>query len=1096
VKRLLDAHEKAGELLDKGAADLPTLMHSLNDEGPCTVIGRYKLLEKIGEGGFGVVYVAEQREPVKRRVALKIIKLGMDTKQVVARFEAERQALALMDHPNIAKVLDAGATETGRPYFVMELVKGIPITKYSDQEKLSTNDRLDLFIKVCHAIQHAHQKGIIHRDIKPSNILVTLHDGVAVPKVIDFGIAKATQGELTDKTVYTQFQQFIGTPAYMSPEQAEMSGLDIDTRSDIYALGVLLYEMLTGSTPFDTKELVQSGLDEMRKIIREREPVRPSTRLTQQLLTQRDPNSAKSQIANRKSQIPSDLDWIVMKCLEKDRSRRYETASGLATDLKRHLDNEPVIARPPSAAYRFQKAFRRNKLAFGAAACVIVALLLGIVASSWQAIRANRERQKAVTAQEVAKQQSRVAEQARQKAEAESYASDINTIESDLAAKNVAHARELLARHYPQPGQRDLRGWEWRYLWQQCRSDAEPREFSHTKNQGAEAVVSVSSDGKWLAIGEGLGSVLSILNISNALSPQSVATLPIGKFSFMLAWSPKEPLLAYSDDGILDTDVHQLHLWNARSRTNNRVFRLSNVCVGLAFSGDGKKLVTLTGGYPGTISELTVWSVQDGRQISAYPADTDPGWLAVNRLALTPDFTGAAWCTRYNQFHLIDLATGTNRWTGNTIRTNAAFATVVISSDGKLLVSVEDHLHPLLRFWDVETGQELGVPIESPEDSVTGLAFLDQGRTLLSAAAEVIRLWDITDPSKVRPKGRPLIGPTGVVRSIAVLPGANMLLSGARNGAVYAWNLQKALDNAEPATIKDTYCWEFGSDGQSIVALFNDRHVSQLQGPNFDVSTPLFELAPDEKIRGAIFSRFGRLLVALTTNSAVRVWNVKERRVVRELGPFPDSNISIQWGSTKGRKLIVAQANNQSMEEWDLDTLQKARIQTGSFDNLHYSDDGKLQLRATFDGSFSLTDLVTGRETSRNLGMPQVIDGCAFAPNNRLFAASSYLGYASVWEADTFRLVATFGSRHRPFWICGFSPDGTRLLTSGYGSRAHQLWDLETQRELVGFPGEFGAVFSPDGNLLVCKETGQWKIYRAPALSEIDSSESAERVAR
>ncbi len=264
------------------------------EEGPGTLIGRYKILEQIGEGGFGVVYVAEQREPVKRRVALKIIKLGMDTKQVVARFEAERQALALMDHPNIAKVLDAGATDTGRPYFVMELVKGIPITKYCEQARTETTERLDLFIQVCHAIQHAHQKGIIHRDIKPSNILLTLHDGVPVPKVIDFGIAKATLQELTEKTVYTQFQQFIGTPAYMSPEQAEMSGLDIDTRSDIYSLGVLLYELLTGSTPFDTKELLESGLDEMRKIIREREPVRPSTRLSTQ-------QKQKAESRNRRS---------------------------------------------------------------------------------------------------------------------------------------------------------------------------------------------------------------------------------------------------------------------------------------------------------------------------------------------------------------------------------------------------------------------------------------------------------------------------------------------------------------------------------------------------------------------------------------------------------------------------------------------------------------------------------------------------------------------------------------------------------------------------------------------------------------------------
>src|SRR3989442_9154131 len=336
--------------------------------------------------------MAEQTEPVQRRVALKVIKLGMDTKQVVARFEAERQALAMMDHPNIAKVLDAGTTETGRPYFVMELVRGIKITDYCDQNNLSTRERLDLFIKVCHAIQHAHQKGIIHRDIKPSNILVTLHDGVPVPKVIDFGIAKATEGRLTEATVYTQLHQFIGTPAYMSPEQAEMSGLDIDTRSDIYSLGVLLYELLAGSTPFDPKELLSQGIDAMRKTIREREPVRPSTRLAT-LKGEDGTTTAKSRSAEVPQlihQLKGDLDWIVMKCPEKDRARRYETANGLAMDLKRHLNNEPVMARPPRTAYQFQKLVRRNKVAFAAGAAVAAALIIGVVVSTLQAVRATR----------------------------------------------------------------------------------------------------------------------------------------------------------------------------------------------------------------------------------------------------------------------------------------------------------------------------------------------------------------------------------------------------------------------------------------------------------------------------------------------------------------------------------------------------------------------------------------------------------------------------------------------------------------------------------------------------------------------------------
>ncbi|HEY3862119.1 MAG TPA: tetratricopeptide repeat protein [Verrucomicrobiae bacterium] len=387
VESLLTSYQD-GDFLEQSAA--PVLQRMTAPAPPLTEragdkIDRYKLLQQIGEGGCGVVYMAEQEEPVRRRVALKVIKLGMDTKSVIARFEAERQALAMMDHPNIAKVLDAGATDAGRPYFVMELVRGLKITEYCDEAKLSFRARLDLFMRVCHAIQHAHQKGIIHRDIKPSNILVTINDGVPVPKVIDFGIAKATGGQtLTDKTVFTAFEQFIGTPAYMSPEQAMLTSLDIDTRSDIYALGVLLYELLTGKTPFDAQELLSIGLDEMRRTIREKEPERPSTRLSTL------PDKELSTTAQRRGidaprlmgQLRGDLDWIVMKCLEKDRARRYETATGLAADIERHVRNEPVVACPPGNLYRLGKLVRRNKLAFAAVSVVGLSLLVGMTASA------------------------------------------------------------------------------------------------------------------------------------------------------------------------------------------------------------------------------------------------------------------------------------------------------------------------------------------------------------------------------------------------------------------------------------------------------------------------------------------------------------------------------------------------------------------------------------------------------------------------------------------------------------------------------------------------------------------------------------------
>ena len=402
VQALLAAHDQSGDLLDAPDQLSPTIDRPVA-ECPGTQIGPYKLMQQIGEGGMGVVYMAEQKEPVERRVALKIIKPGMDTRQVIARFEAERQALAMMDHPNIAKVLDAGTTESGRPYFVMELVKGQPITQYCDDHHLTPRQRLELLLPVCQAIQHAHQKGIIHRDIKPTNILVAEYDQQAVPKVIDFGVAKAVGSPLTEKTMFTGFGQIVGTLEYMSPEQAKVNQLDIDTRSDIYSLGVLLYELLTGSTPFDKNRLRSAAFDEMLRIIREEEPERPSTRLS-------SADTLPSIAANRGIEparlsrtLRGELDWIVMKALEKDRNRRYETANGIALDLQRYLADEPVQACPPSAEYRLRKFARRNKAALAVASVVTVSLLFLLVGLAVSNLLISWERNEKVNALEAAK---------------------------------------------------------------------------------------------------------------------------------------------------------------------------------------------------------------------------------------------------------------------------------------------------------------------------------------------------------------------------------------------------------------------------------------------------------------------------------------------------------------------------------------------------------------------------------------------------------------------------------------------------------------------------------------------------------------------
>jgi serine/threonine protein kinase len=474
VESLLQAIEHAGSFMKQPAPPgdpRGTVEHAPIAERAGTVIGPYKLMEQIGEGGMGLVFVAEQQHPVRRKVALKIIKPGMDSRQVIARFEAERQALALMDHQNIARVLDAGTTESGRPYFVMELVHGIPITKFCDDRKLTPRQRLELFVPVCQAVQHAHQKGIIHRDLKPSNILVTMYDDKPVPKVIDFGVAKALEQRLTDKTMFTQFGTLVGTFEYMSPEQAEMNAFGVDTRSDIYSLGVLLYELLTGTTPLEQKRLREAALQEMVRLIKEEEAPRPSARLSSSNNLPKIAAARSTEPARLSRLVRGDIDWIVMKCLEKDRTRRYESASGLARDIERALADEPVEACPPSAGYRLGKFARKYRTPLLVAGAFVLLLVTGVIVSIWQAVRATAAENAARASEEAAQDRKQEADDAKEKAERQrdelrrqKYISDMNLAQHAWEANNLVGTRRLLDQHWPRPGEADLRGFEWHYL--------------------------------------------------------------------------------------------------------------------------------------------------------------------------------------------------------------------------------------------------------------------------------------------------------------------------------------------------------------------------------------------------------------------------------------------------------------------------------------------------------------------------------------------------------------------------------------------------------------------------------------------------------
>ena len=1029
VWELLRAHSAAAGFLDETVQVGPLVpLPELPGEKPGDKIGRYKLLQIIGEGGFGVVWMAEQSESVKRRVALKITKLGMDTREVVARFEAERQALALMDHPNIAKVFDVGATPSGRPYFVMELVRGVPITKFCEEEKLPMAQRLALFVQVCHAIQHAHQKGIIHRDIKPSNILVTPgDDGQPLPKVIDFGIAKALDRTLTDKTLFTQFEQMIGTPAYMSPEQAGVGPLDIDTRSDVYALGVLLYEMLTGAPPFDPKELMNVGFEEMRRVIREVDPPKPSTCLgtLQQARLTSLAQSRHTEAPKLLSVMKGDLDWIVMMAMEKNRRRRYDTANELALDVGRYLRNEAIQARPPSAAYRIQKWVRRNKAAFTAGGVVVLALLVGIGVSSWQAVRATRaevaalqagraadeqratavserhkaetERQNAVVQRDLARDSENDAQNQRkaaetatllaEKAQAETernlYTSNMNLAQAAWEEGNIGRVREILeeTRSYPD------RGFEW-YYWQR-RTHLEIKSLVDDADWPTSiSSVSYSRDGRQIITEHDIPSMQIFWDAETGRKLHTRLNRGGRTFSDDSRWS-------ISREGEFTTQVTILHDEVSGRKPVTLRWPGSTSGVWFAFSPDATRIVAQ--GWDGMVR---MWETESGRELLTIG---HPKKGQVHSVIFSDDGK-QLW------IRLTDAIEVWHTKTLHKLRTLSVEQAShwAISPDNAKIV-IDDFSSNTCKVIDANTGRKL-ITLSRHEKAITALDFSPDGKRIVTGSEDGTAIISDTDT------GADLFtfqGHMTRITSVAFSPEGNRLVTGDSDGIAKIWDAEKGPD------------WPNGCSACTT-------DFSRIAEANADGSIEIFDVSSGRKLH--------TLKMGSSQMSSTQ-FSFDGRRILCE---SPDIGATV-WDAETGRELQV-------FKDWGYG------LQEGTL-----SPDGRWIVRRSYDLPISkVYDVKTGRELSS-----LTHDGTfVFYPNGQKVICES-LNTTKIFDLESGREFSTLRQGADPFYPLKtplFSPDATEI------ARGYRMWDTRSGHELFELRTLSttctAVAFSPDGRRL------------------------------
>jgi WD40 repeat protein/serine/threonine protein kinase len=1073
IERLLARHARLGSGPEGGVPALVATLDLPAAERPGSVIGPYKLMEQIGEGGMGLVFVAEQTEPVRRKVALKVIKPGMDTRAVVARFGAERQALALMDHPNIAKVLDGGETDSGRPYFVMELVKGVPITDSCDQNRLPTRERLGLFLHVCRAVQHAHQKGVIHRDIKPSNVLVASHDGTPVPKVIDFGIAKAVGQQLTDKTAYTQFAQLVGTPLYMSPEQAGESSLDVDTRTDVYALGVLLYELLTGTTPFDKDRLGRAGYDELRRIIREEEPPKPSTRISTLGAAAATVSACRGSEPRKLSAlVRGELDWIVMRALEKDRTRRYESASAFATDVQRYLADEPVQAGPPSAWYRFCKFARRNRRAVATGSVVAVAVLvaLGVLATSTVLI--------AQVLRSETKAKGELAD-ALESAEREAYFQRIALAHRELSADTLRRARELL-NDCPER----LRDWEWRYLARLCR--VEPLVI-----RGATEVNSLAFGraGEWIACACGDGS----LRIWDGKTGKLVRT--IGNAHDRYACS-----VAFHPDGNHLASVgadESVKVWDLRPETPVRVFcrpcdgfRPMGTAYAVAFRpGDARYLVA------GSNGAVNLWDWQNDRLEHGFAGhgripisvafSRDGKWLAsgdwqgrillwdpdtrggpvrtfaeagqpISALAFSPDGGELAAASYDRRVDVWNTTTGEHlRPIPHTGR-RAVLCVAFGGPDGRLLATSGEDKTVHVR--EAATGREL-LGLRGHSGVVTCLTSSPDGQRLVSASKDgTIRVWDATPLREdERQEARTFSHHTNEIWSLAVRPtDGRMVVSGGFGTPATVWDAQTGDVIAEvPGQKNVVFCVAWAPDGQRIASAGGEGRRFTLKVFNPQDRTEAFERVTDSEFMAVAFHPDDKHLVTGQQDGTIRVWDARTGRGLGTLGTHKLTVRALAF-SRDGSHLASASVDGE-VKLWDATRLEeqhldgkaeplvppfKARF-PGVCLNLSFSPDGRFLATGGEEYTVRIFDVETGREARPPLrGHKEDIYAVAFSPDGRWLASAGEDSTVRIWDCRAgYALVRTFRGHTGLVNSLAFSPD-SRQLFSGSNDYTVKVWDM------------------------------------------------------